>query len=234
MLAIAAAALAALSGCSDPAKPPRPPQPDGIHKIRHVVIIMQENRSFDSFFGTYPGADGIPARNGRFTVCVPDPRAGRCDRPYHDPSLVNGGGSHSSSASRTDVDGGRMDGFVRSAERGANRGCSATYPPPRVCLRQPAGHDGLSRRAGDPELLDLRQGLHAQRPHVRAGGLVEPSAHLYLVSGWSAHCKNAKPSSCSSYPAVRRGRLQATGAAIAAGTATCCPRHSGPACGHTA
>ena len=31
----------------------------GIHKIRHVVIIMQENRSFDSYFGTYPGADGI-------------------------------------------------------------------------------------------------------------------------------------------------------------------------------
>ena len=26
--------------------------PAGIHKIRHVVIIMQENRSFDSYFGT--------------------------------------------------------------------------------------------------------------------------------------------------------------------------------------
>ena len=33
----------------------------GIHKIKHVVVIMQENRSFDSYFGTYPGADGIPA-----------------------------------------------------------------------------------------------------------------------------------------------------------------------------
>ena len=30
----------------------------GIHKIRHVVVVMQENRSFDSYFGTYPGADG--------------------------------------------------------------------------------------------------------------------------------------------------------------------------------
>jgi phospholipase C len=26
-----------------------------------VIVIMQENRSFDSYFGTYPGADGIPA-----------------------------------------------------------------------------------------------------------------------------------------------------------------------------
>src|SRR5215831_11512638 len=50
----------------------------GIHKIKHVVIIMQENRSFDSFFGTYPGADGIPAKNGQFTVCVPDPRTTVC------------------------------------------------------------------------------------------------------------------------------------------------------------
>src|SRR5262249_60670654 len=34
--------------------------PPGIHKIKHVIIIMQENRSFDSYFGTYPGAAGIP------------------------------------------------------------------------------------------------------------------------------------------------------------------------------
>ena len=45
---------------------------DGIHKIKHIVIIMQENRSFDSYFGTYPGADGIPMRSGTPSVCVPD------------------------------------------------------------------------------------------------------------------------------------------------------------------
>jgi len=28
----------------------------GIHKTKHVVIIMQENRSFDSYFGTYPAS----------------------------------------------------------------------------------------------------------------------------------------------------------------------------------
>ena len=36
----------------------------GIHKIQHVIIIMQENRSFDSYFGVYPGADGIPMKGG--------------------------------------------------------------------------------------------------------------------------------------------------------------------------
>ena len=38
--------------------------PQGIEKIEHVVVIMQENRSFDSYFGTFPGADGIPMRDG--------------------------------------------------------------------------------------------------------------------------------------------------------------------------
>ena len=34
--------------------------PEGIQKIQHVVIIMQENRSFDSYFGTYPGRQRHP------------------------------------------------------------------------------------------------------------------------------------------------------------------------------
>jgi hypothetical protein len=54
----------------------------GIHKIKHVIVIMQENRSFDSYFGTFPGADGIPMEHGVPTVCVPDPTKGDCVRPY--------------------------------------------------------------------------------------------------------------------------------------------------------
>lgn len=39
--------------------------------IKHFISLMQENHSFDNYFGTYPGADGIPAR-----TCMPiDPRA---------------------------------------------------------------------------------------------------------------------------------------------------------------
>src|SRR5215831_19010667 len=63
----------------------------GIEKIRHVVIIMQENRSFDSYFGTFPGADGIPMRDGVPQVCVPDRRGAACVRPYHDTHDENSG-----------------------------------------------------------------------------------------------------------------------------------------------
>src|SRR5262245_31431415 len=61
-------------------------------RIRHVVVIMQENRSFDSYFGTYPHADGIRMRHGVPSVCVPDPATGGCARPFHDPNDVNYGG----------------------------------------------------------------------------------------------------------------------------------------------
>ena len=69
-------------------------QGNDIHKIQHVVVIMQENRSFDSYFGTYPGADGIPRHNGVPTVCVNNPVTRQCVKPYHDPNDLNHGGPH--------------------------------------------------------------------------------------------------------------------------------------------
>ena len=74
--------LAILAGCGGTGvaqqvsvvpSPVRVGRAQGIRRIRHVVVIMQENRSFDSYFGTFPGADGLPARYGRFTACVNDP-----------------------------------------------------------------------------------------------------------------------------------------------------------------
>ena len=42
--------------------------------LDHLIFIVQENRSFDHYFGTYPGADGIPMdAQGRPTVCARDP-----------------------------------------------------------------------------------------------------------------------------------------------------------------
>ena len=42
-----------------------------VSKIKHIIIIMQENRSFDHYFGTYPGADGIPMEGGKPKACLP-------------------------------------------------------------------------------------------------------------------------------------------------------------------
>ncbi len=68
-----------------PVPPTNPPGPsvsaEGIHKIQHVIIIMQENRAFDEYFGTYPGADGIPMMDGAPSVCVPDRLPGNVSSP---------------------------------------------------------------------------------------------------------------------------------------------------------
>jgi phospholipase C len=100
MLAAVSAALAAVgllaactSSLSSSARPPtrvsaRPGGTDvvpaGIHKIKHVIIVMQENRSFDSYFGTYPGADGIAMTNGTPGRLRPEPMSctGNIDGPY--------------------------------------------------------------------------------------------------------------------------------------------------------
>jgi Phosphoesterase family/PKD domain len=85
-----------------------------IHTIQHVIVIMQENRSFDSYFGTYPGADGIPMKNGVPTVSVFDPLTGTYQSSYHDPSFRNTGGPHDYTAAMVDMNGGQMNGFDRA------------------------------------------------------------------------------------------------------------------------
>ncbi|HVN68140.1 MAG TPA: alkaline phosphatase family protein [Candidatus Binatia bacterium] len=58
------AAVAGLAACSSNATGALPPaarlsrEAGGTIPIRHVVIVIQENRSFDNFFATFPGADG--------------------------------------------------------------------------------------------------------------------------------------------------------------------------------
>jgi phospholipase C len=84
----------------------------GIHKIEHVVVIMQENRSFDSSFGTFPGADRIPMKNGKPIVCMPNPATSKCVKPFHDPNDINTGGPHRFPDAVGDIDGGKMDGFI--------------------------------------------------------------------------------------------------------------------------
>src|SRR5260370_22402912 len=97
-------------------------QASGNNKIKHVIVIMQENRSFDSYCGTYPGADGIPMRNGIPSVCVNDPRTGQCVQPYHDSQDLNHGGPHGQVDATNDINGGKMDGFIAEAEHG-KKGC---------------------------------------------------------------------------------------------------------------
>ena len=54
----------------------QPAVPDPLAKIGHIVVIFEENRSFDSFFGSFPGANGF-ATAGRLA-----PQIGADGMPY--------------------------------------------------------------------------------------------------------------------------------------------------------
>src|SRR5260370_18818343 len=48
----------------------------GLNKINHIIVIMQENWSFDSLYGEFPGANGL-ANAGAATR-----QAGASGQPY--------------------------------------------------------------------------------------------------------------------------------------------------------
>lgn len=84
--------------------------PENLFKIDHFIVATQENRSFDQYFGYYPGVDGIPQ-----DACMPNPD-GPCVKPYHFPSPIEGNidqPNHSWEAIHAEWDNGRMDGFVK-------------------------------------------------------------------------------------------------------------------------
>lgn len=164
----------------------------GIHKIKHVVIVMQENRSFDSYFGTFPGADGIPMRGGVPTVCAPDPLINRCVRPYHDRSDVNYGGPHEAQAYATDLANGRMDGFIR-----ARQTCTNALDPKDCIANLSVDMMGYHDQREIPNYWDYAKHFVLQDHMFEPNASWSLPAHLFLVSEWSALCTTAgDPMSC--------------------------------------
>ena len=166
-----------------------------IHKIKHIVVIMQENRSFDSYFGTYPGADGIPMQNGVPTMCVNDPLTGKCERPYHDAQDLNHGGPHGAPNASADIDQGKMDGFIAQAEKGKG---SCVNPDDPAC-----SGNGQTDVMGYHDYHEIPNYWAYAKNFVLQDHMFEPDAswslpsHLFLVSAWSARCRiKGDPASC--------------------------------------
>jgi phospholipase C len=184
----------------------------GIAKIRHVVIIMQENRSFDTYFGTYPGADGIPPG-----ACAPDPSRGGCVRPFHDSANRDFGGPHSAVNAKADIADGVMDGFVGQAQTGG--GCSSTAPNCSPCLQHPSRSHahGCTDVMGYHDAREIPNYWRYAHDFVLQDHMFASVAswslpeHLFDISEWSAFCRTpVNAFSCRSAiqspnPDARRG-----------------------------
>jgi len=99
--------------------------------IEHFVIFMNENRSFDHYFGTYRGVRGFADRSGKRVFPQPGYEAPGFDgviRPYHLDSFDGKGEctndvDHEWGVQHGSWNGGRMDGFysARKETQGADK-----------------------------------------------------------------------------------------------------------------
>lgn len=81
--------------------------PPGIQNIKHIVFIIKENRSFDEYFGTFPGADGATSgmtSTGQVVSLGQTPDTTCVGTVCYDPG-------HLWADAHTAVDHGKMDGF---------------------------------------------------------------------------------------------------------------------------
>jgi phospholipase C len=172
--------------------------PDGgLSKIQHVIVIMQENRSFDHYFGTFPGADGIPVdAQGNPTVCVPDPHLdGSCVAPYHDTADKNAGGPHTNAAFLTCVDTGKMDGFIKNAESGKTDCADPTDPE---CTNGLVDVMGYHTAAEIPNYWKYAETFALQDHLFQTNASWSYPMHISMVSAWSARCTADDPMTCTS------------------------------------
>src|SRR6266581_6199380 len=179
-------ATTALASCTPPSSPS---QSGDIHKIKHIVVIMQENRSFDTYFGTYPGVDGIPMQNGVPTVCVNDPLTNQCVKPFHNPADLNHGGPHGQINATNDINGGKMDGFIQQMRRGRKTPCQSPLDPSCSSPNQ-----RLPDVMGYHDAREIPNYWAYANHFVLQDHMFEPNAswslpeHLFMVSEWSAKC----------------------------------------------
>jgi phospholipase C len=168
----------------------------GIHSIKHVIVIMQENRSFDTYFGTYPGADGIPMQGGVATVCSPNPTTGQCDKPFVDHSDINGGGPHGQTNATADINGGAMNGFVGQAA-GAKTNC-ADITNPACANSSTPDVMGYHTQSDIPNYWTYAQDFVLQDHMFEPNASWSLPSHLFEVSEWSAACtQHNNPGSCT-------------------------------------
>jgi phospholipase C len=90
--------------------------------IKHITI-MQENHTFDNYFGTYPGANGIPK-----DICMPlNPNQSDtgCVRPFLTTNIFPPDMPHEYQPSHIAYDNGKMDGFMVAENQ--NNGTMSYY-----------------------------------------------------------------------------------------------------------
>src|ERR1700760_2443291 len=106
------------------AHPPPPGGTDMLPQIKHIVVLMMENHSFDNYLGTLGRGEGFPLGDDGAPDAENSDSAGTMIRAHHATSTgqADGAPCQSWSASHTQWAGGKMNGFVTSTQQAAPEG----------------------------------------------------------------------------------------------------------------
>ena len=146
--------------------------------IKHVVLMIQENRTFNDFFATFPGADGTTIGKAK-----PNPN---CSPPILNnesitlakvPLTVPKDLYHEYVGYRTAYDHGNMDGFDNVGFGGPNGIPECTYPYQYTDPTQIRPYWDLAKQYTLAEHMFTTQGSGSFTAHqdlIRGGTIVEP------------------------------------------------------------
>ena len=147
--------------------------------IEHIVVVLQENHTFDQYFGTYPGVEGTVGK----TIRLPATSGGApAVAPFHDTSLTPVDMNHNWASAHADYDAGRMDGFVYSEGNAETMGFYGRTELPRYW------------KAAD---------VYALCDHYFTSVMSESAPnHLHLVAGTAGGLRDDKVPATLPFPPV--------------------------------
>ena len=180
-LMLAGAAIAACGGGGGSSSLPATQQTSSRRSgsaspIAHVVIVVQENRTFNDFFATFPGTDGTTAGNAvAEPKCSPPIQAGTIQLrkvPLDIPKDLN----HSYQGYETARNGGRMNGFDKVPSNAGKGPPECTFPYQYTDPSQIVPYWDMARQYALAEHMFTTQGSDSFTAHqdlIRGGAEVE-------------------------------------------------------------
>jgi phospholipase C len=178
--------------------------------IKHIVLIVQENRSFDDFFATFPGADG--ATTGKWkNKTIPLREVGLaapCDF------------KHSRGNFLKDYDNGKMDDFGSEGTRGNCPPVAGRRPYQYVNPKQIAPYWDIAKQYVLADHLFQTQGSGSFTAHqdlIRGGTTIDEAQTQSIVD-----FPNGNPWGCDAPPGTTTSLLVQTTKGLAYN------RHKGP------
>jgi len=137
--------------------------------IQHVVIVVQENRSFNNFFATFPGTDGTTTGQASYgTITLSESNL-----------VIPRDLGHSYNAYRISRDGGKMDGF--NLVPIGNGQLAGSYPYQYVNPAQIQPYWTMAKRYVLAEHMFTTQGSSSYVAHqalIRGDTVLEPNEAL--------------------------------------------------------